>query len=129
MVAALVKADLDERVAIVNRHVTGLSEEEVSALREQPVWPHLRDMAAAVAAELDALNRFEPSPRWSQVSAALIVGELCQGVEPYGTAFDRVASSILSAPVTVLPRQGHLAHVENPRLLGAVISDLLRRAA
>lgn len=129
MVPALFKADLGERVANVNRHVTGLSEEEMAALREQPAWPHLRGMAAAVAAELDALNRFEPSPGWSQVSAALIVGELCQGVEPYGTAFDRVASSIPSAPVTVLPGQGHLAPAENPRLLGAVISDLLRRAA
>lgn len=126
-VPSLAEADLDERVAIVNREVTGLSEEEVAALRSTPAWSHLRDMAAAVAAELDALNRFTPSPGWEGMPAALVVGERCQGVEPYGTAFDRVAARIPSAEVTVLPGQGHLAHVEDPRLLGTTLGALLRR--
>lgn len=128
-VPALVEADLDERVEIVNRQVTGLSADEVAALRETSAWPHLRDMAAAVAGELDALNRFEPSPGWDGVSAALIVGERCQDVEPYGTAFARVAARIPAASVTVLSGQGHLAHVENPQLLGRAINDLLTQAA
>lgn len=125
VVPRLARASLDERVVIVNRDVTGLSEEEVAALRAGVAWPHLTELAAPVAAELAALNRFEPHPGWAGLAAELIVGGRSQHTEPYGPAFERVAARIPSARITVLPGQGHLAHVENPRLLGATIGAAL----
>lgn len=123
---ALADADLDERVTIINRDISGLPAEEISAMRDTPVWAHLRELAAPLATELTALNNFSPTPHWATVNASFLVGEHCQGVPPYGPAFERVAAAIPSADVTVLEGHGHLAHVADPAHLGAEIGRLLR---
>ena len=123
---ALADADLDERVTIINRDISGLSAEEVAAMQKTPAWAHLRELAAPLAAELEALNSFVPAPGWAAIDASFLVGELCQGVPPYGPAFERVSAVIPSADVTVLEGHGHLAHVEDPAFLGAEIGRLLR---
>lgn len=127
-VSTMAEADLDERVVIINRDISGLEPELVEAMKEQPEWPHLRELARPLAAELAALNDFTPSTEWDNVAATLIVGERSHSVEPYGPAFDRVSERIPRAPITVLPGQGHLAHLEDPTLLGTTIGDLLTEA-
>lgn len=81
-------------------------------------------LAAPLPDELTALNAFRPSD-WSGVTARLILGEVNQGREPYGVAFDRVAERLPSARTTLLPGQGHLAHVEDPAALGRLVAELL----
>lgn len=125
-VPSLAAADLDERVAIINRDISGLPAEHVAAMRETQAWTHLRELAAPLATELEALNSFTPGPDWAEVDASFIVGEHSQGIPPYGPAFERAAAVIPSADVTVLTGHGHLAHVENPELLGVAIGRLFR---
>ncbi|WP_280512726.1 alpha/beta fold hydrolase [Brevibacterium epidermidis] len=126
-VSMLEEADLNERVVVINRDISGLEPEIVEAMKDQSEWSHLRKLAIPLAAELAALNNFTPSKKWESVAAALIVGERSHAVEPYGPVFDRVSERIPQASVTVLPGQGHLAHVEDPTLLGTAIGTILTK--
>lgn len=122
---ALRAADPDARVEIINRDVSGFSAEHVAALRAGPAWAQLRRLAEPLAAELVALNAFEPDTAWQRVPAALILGEQNRGHQPYGPAFDRVAARLPRSTTTLLPDQGHLAHVDDPVALGTMIGTLL----
>lgn len=121
---ALRAADLDRRVEIVNLDVSLFPPERVAELRASAAWSVLARLAAPLPDELTALNAFRPSD-WSGVTARLILGEVNQGREPYGVAFDRVAERLPSARTTLLPGQGHLAHVEDPAALGRLVAELL----
>lgn len=119
------QADLDARVEIVNIEVSGFSAQYVETLRGSPVWDELKRLAGPVPDELAAVNAFTPDARWAEVAARLILGELNQGTEPYGPAFDRAARLLPRASTTLLAGQGHLAHAEDPDALGKLIADLL----
>lgn len=125
LLPALGEADADARVEIINRDLSGVPAEQVAELRRSPAWPILRRLAEPAVAELEAINAFRPSPGWADVAADLIVGEHSRGVEPYGPAFDRAAERLPRATITVLPGQGHLAHVEGPAVLGQLVTGLL----
>ncbi|OYO07365.1 pimeloyl-ACP methyl ester carboxylesterase [Propionibacteriaceae bacterium ES.041] len=123
---ALRAADNDRRVEIVNLDVSLFPPKRVAELRASPAWPVLARLAEPLADELTALNEFRPGD-WSGVHAELILGELNQGGEPYGSAFDRVAERLPSARTVLLHHQGHLAHAEDPASLGRLIGELLAR--
>ncbi|MDN5726154.1 MAG: alpha/beta hydrolase [Propionibacteriales bacterium] len=124
---ALREADLDRRVEIINRDVSGFSPEHVAALRQTPAWPALCRLAEPLAAELTALNDFDPTGDWSAITAELLLGERNQHTEPYGPAFERLTARLPHATVSILPGQGHLAHVDDPAALGRMFGPLIAR--
>ncbi len=127
---ALRAADLDRRVEIINRDISLFSRERVAALRESPTWSVLSRLAAPLPEELTALDGFQPDPlRWSKVAAEMILGEDNRGVEPYGSAFERVRALLPLATQTILPGQGHLAHADDPSALGRLIGELIGGSA
>lgn len=123
---SLREADPDRAVEIVNIDISRSPRERLEALRASPAWKRLRLLAIPLAAELTAINAFRPDPAlWSPVRAELILGEHNRGAEPYGSAFHRVAGLLPRSRTTLLARQGHLAHAEDPVALGRLMGELL----
>lgn len=122
-----VDADTDTSVQVALRQVTGMGEEMVAALRSQDaIWAELRRLSTPIYAETLAINE-APQPDELAAGVArvdLIVGESNQGRAPYGTSFDDVAHRTPNATVHVLSGQGHLAHLEAPEHLAALVSRL-----
>lgn len=124
---ALRTADLNRRVEIVNLDISLFPLERVESLRKTPAWPVLCRLSEPLLEELTALNAFQPSENWSSIAAELILGEHNQSIEPYGSAFERVAERLPRARTTIMPGQGHLAHADDPAALGSLIGELIGR--
>lgn len=120
--------DLDASVEIALRQVTRLNEKMVRTLRsDDAVWAELRRFSPPIYAETLAINE-APQPEKLAGKAArvdLIIGEQNRGRAPYGTSFDDVARCVPEASVHELSGQGHLAHLEAPEELAALVSQLL----
>lgn len=120
--------DLDLSVELVNTDVSGYPAERVAELRATRAWDVLRPLAAAVAGELQAINAHRvdrDAYRCLRVPVRLLLGELNEGRDPYGTSFARFAAAMPAARVVRLAGQGHLAHVEAPGLLARHIEEAL----
>ncbi|AHH20563.1 alpha/beta hydrolase family protein [Nocardia nova SH22a] len=128
---AIEQGDLDEAVRLVNTDVSGFSVEYVAALRQSPIWEVLRPLAAPLAEELAAIDGHTPDReryRALKLPVTLLLGELNRGSEPYGTAFERIATALPRARVELLPGQGHLAHAGAPGLLADRIAAAVTAA-
>ncbi|MEU4689769.1 alpha/beta hydrolase [Actinoplanes sp. NPDC023714] len=121
-------ADRDAVVEVALRQVTGMPDEAVRALRaDAATWAELRRLGAPAYAETRAVNE-APQPAALATRAArvdLIVGERNRGRAPYGTSFEDVARHVPAANVHELSDQGHLAHLEAPAHLAALVNRLL----
>jgi pimeloyl-ACP methyl ester carboxylesterase len=124
--------DLDRAVEIVNRDVSGFSEEYVARLRRSDAWEVLRPLAAPLARELTALDNHPADLRAFgaiDLPVTLLLGGENEGVPPYGDVFAEIAAALPGAEVVTMPGQGHLAHVHAPLDLARHIGQALRRAA
>ncbi|MGK4579124.1 alpha/beta fold hydrolase [Kitasatospora sp. HPMI-4] len=127
---AAAAGDLDRAVEIVNRDVSGFSEEYVARLRRSAAWEVLRLLAAPLVRELAALNdhlvdlsAFESL----DLPVTLLLGGDNEGVPPYGDMFAGFAAALPRARVVTMPGQGHLAHAEDPEGLARQIERVLHR--
>lgn len=119
--------DLDTVVTLINTAVSGYAEAHVERLRATRAWAALVVLAGPAAAELEAIEAFEPP--WEDygrlgVPVTLIAGEHTVHRSPYGesvTAFQRA----LGVDVVVLEGQGHIAHVAAPELLADTLATHL----
>ncbi|MCP2266050.1 alpha/beta fold hydrolase [Promicromonospora thailandica] len=119
--------DAEAIVETVLGRVTGMGADRIESLRSQDeVWAQLLRLSAPAYAETHAIN--EAGRPESFAGAAervdLVVGERNRGQAPYGTTFDDVARRVPGARVHVLPGQGHLAHLEAPERLAALLDEL-----
>jgi len=119
--------ELDESVDVALRRVAGMEEQAVAALRSQEaIWAELRRLAAPIYAETHAIND-APEPGILAADSKrvdLIVGELNQGLSPYGTTFDDVARHVPHSTTHLLDGQAHLAHLDAPEHLAALVDRL-----
>jgi len=107
--------------------VTGMSADRIESLRAQDaVWARLLRLSAPVYAETLAINEAGQSELLAGMAERvdLVVGGRNRGQAPYGTTFDDVAHRVPGASVHALPGQGHLAHLEAPGLLAALLDEL-----
>lgn len=128
---ALAGGDAGRPVEIVNLDVSGFAPPVVAALRAAPVWPDLCRLAAPLGEELAAIDCFAPSYAGYdriEVPVTLLLGEINDGAEPYGTAFRRFTEAMPRASIEVMPGQGHLAHAEAPDILAGFIAAAIARA-
>ena len=119
--------DRDASVEVVLRQVSGMDAESAGALRaNDAVWQELRRLSEPVHAETAAIAaappRAELATRAGRID--LIVGGLNRGRPPYGTSFDDVARTVPRAAVHELTGQGHLAHLDDPAALAALVNRL-----
>lgn len=119
--------DRDATVEVALREVTGMTETAIDALRAHGrVWSELCRLGAPIFAETRAINTAPRSAALASLAdrVDLVVGEQNQGRAPYGSTFEDVARRTPGAAVHVLPGQGHLAHLEAPTALAAIIDSL-----
>lgn len=119
--------DQDASVEVALRDVTGMPLEVIEGLRAQaPVWDELRRLSTPIYAETQAINDNPRSAARASRAARvdLIVGARNQGQAPYGTTFADVARNIPEAAIHLLPGQGHLAHLEAPTQLAALVDAI-----
>lgn len=122
--------DLDTVVALINTAVSGYAEAHVAQLRATRAWAALVELASSAAAELEAIEAFEPP--WADyaglgVPVTLIAGEHTVHRPPYGDSVAAFARA-LGVEVGVLDGQDHIAHVMAPELLADTVASALRRA-
>ncbi|WP_432545698.1 alpha/beta fold hydrolase [Kineococcus sp. SYSU DK004] len=119
--------DLDAAVTVALEQVAGTSPDVVARLRaDRATWQQLRRVGAAAYAETLAIDE-APQPAQLATRAArvdLVVGGLDRGRAPYETSFADVARLVPAAQVHELPGQGHLAHLEAPEQLAALVDQL-----
>ncbi|WP_432572619.1 alpha/beta fold hydrolase [Kineococcus sp. SYSU DK005] len=119
--------DLDAGLTVALSQVAGMDREAIAQLQaDEATWAELRRLGAAAHAETLAIDE-APQPARLATRAArvdLIVGGLNRGRAPYGTSFADVAHLVPNAHVHELPGQGHLAHLQAPQQLAALVSQL-----
>ncbi|MBR8742725.1 alpha/beta fold hydrolase [Nocardiopsis sp. MG754419] len=119
--------DRDESATIVTTRIAGMDVETMEALRaDASVWETLKRLSEPVYPETVALNS-APVPSALAEHAGrvdLIVGGRNAGLAPYGTTFDDVRRLVGDAETHVLVGQGHMAHLEAPRDLAALVDRL-----
>lgn len=130
--ASIEAGDLDMAVELVITRIGRASADQVSALRRTPAWGYLKPLAVPAATELTALNRHQPDfEAYAKLRApvSILVGALNEDREPYGIAANRFLEALPHAAKVVLPRQGHLAHVEDPVLLAETVASAISAAS
>ncbi|WP_240896582.1 alpha/beta fold hydrolase [Kineococcus vitellinus] len=124
--------DLDATVTAALGRIAGAPPQAIAALRaDAATWDELRRLAVPLHAETLAIDE-APRPAELAVRAGrvdLVVGARSRGRAPYGTTFDDVARLVPAAGVHELDGQGHLAHLEAPEQLAALVDRLRLRAA
>ncbi|MBM2618365.1 alpha/beta hydrolase [Actinoplanes sp. LDG1-06] len=123
--------DLDRSVEVALGQVTGMPGPVIESLRsDATLWAGLRGLSSPIYHETRSVNDAPQPDEFARQAARidLIVGERNRGRAPYGTTFDDVARHTPRAVVHELAGQAHLAHLEGPDRLGALVSRL-RHAA
>lgn len=119
--------DRDATVEIVARRIAGLSAADVESLRsDEYVWETMKQLSEPVYAETAALNAV-PLPSRLAAKARdvdLVVGSVNRDRPPYGTTFADVSGRVARAAVHELPGQGHMAHLDAPSELAALLNRL-----
>lgn len=119
--------DWDAIVEIVTRRISGMEPAVLEDLRANgEAWAELRRLSVPVYAETGALNA-PRDPHQLAVKAErvdLIVGSDNRDRSPYGTSFNDVAAVTAHAEIHELADQGHMAHLEAPSALAALLTRL-----
>jgi len=119
--------ELDRSVEVALGQVTGMPGEVIESLRsDSALWAGLRNVSSPIYSETQSLND-APAPEEFARGAAridLIVGERNRGMAPYGTTFDDVTRRTSRGVVHELAGQAHLAHLEAPDHLAALVNHL-----
>jgi len=117
---AIERQDLDYAVELVITKVGNAPLQDVEALRDGAVWSKLKTLVVPAAIELSAINNHNPDFAGFAtipVPMTVVIGELNQNREPYGTATNRIAANLSGVNMVRLMGQGHLAHLEQPAQL------------
>jgi len=130
LAAADAAGDRDRTVEIVCGQISDMSPEQIAALRVDAAgWETMRRLSTSVLAETAAINEAEVPEQFASLAGRvdLIVGGMHRGLPPYGTSFDDVRVRTPQAAVHELTGHGHMAHLEDPEGLAAVVDSLAAR--
>lgn len=123
--------DLDRSVEVALARVTEMPKERIETLRsDAEVWSGLRSLSAPIYEETQALNDAVTPQEFGREATRIdfILGEKNRDRTPYGATFKDVIRRTDRAAIHELAGQAHLAHVEGPEQLAALVSGLGRIA-
>lgn len=119
--------DLDGSLEVVLQQIARTPPEVVDALRgQQELWDTMRRLAEPVYPETLAIQEAHLPATFAAWAAHLdlIIGVRNYDRPPYGTTFADVARRAPAAHLHTLAGQGHLAHLEAPAQLAALLGRL-----
>jgi len=112
------RGDLDMAMEVFLREVAGMTDAELLAYRNGPLWNSRLPLIATVPRELtiESTNTFD-SGRFFQldVPVMLLTGE--NSSELYRAGVAHLDAALPNASLVVLPGQQHVAHLMNPELV------------
>jgi pimeloyl-ACP methyl ester carboxylesterase len=124
--------DINRVVEVALEQVTGMPGTVIESLRaDTATWAGMRAVSSPLYAETQSLNNAPEPDEFARKATRidLIVGERNRGQSPYGTTFDDVARRTSRGTVHELAGQAHLAHLEAPDRLAALVNDLRVKTA
>lgn len=119
--------DLDRIIEVALGQVAGLPGTAIDSLRsDSEIWTGLRAVSSPIYQETQSINDAPQPAEFAREAAQidLIVGEHNLGQSPYGTTFEDVARRVPHGAVHTLARQAHLAHLQAPDQLAALVDQL-----
>ncbi|WP_131847777.1 MULTISPECIES: alpha/beta hydrolase [unclassified Curtobacterium] len=119
--------DLDRTVEVALGKVTGMPETVIEFFRaDSAMWAGMQAVSSPLFSETQSLNDAPVPDEFARKASQidLIVGERNLGQAPYGTTFDHVARLTPRGTVHELAGQAHLAHLEAPDQLAALVNQL-----
>lgn len=121
------REDFDAMVEIVNRDISGYTQEHVDALRsDAKSWARLCELAIPLADEIEALNGFTPDLEgYGRIKAPTTVLYGTESGSAYQTHWTRITQAMPNALTTSLEGQDHLVHITAPAVLAHTISKIL----
>lgn len=128
--AATDDGDLDAVVTLINTAISGYDDAHVERLRATGAWAALRELARPAAAELEAINAFDPPwERYARldVPVEILGGEHSAYRTPYGQPLGDFRSAFGTGEPILLEGQDHIAHVTAPDLLAETIAAVQAR--
>jgi pimeloyl-ACP methyl ester carboxylesterase len=111
--------DFDAMVEIVNRDISGYTQQHVDALRSDgKSWAHLRELAIPLADEIEALNGFVPDlESYSKIKTPTAVLNGTESSPVYQAHCMRIVQSLRHPVTTSLQGVDHLVHITAPNVL------------
>ena len=125
--AAHEAADWDAAVEIINVDVSGFDADHVAGLRaNEHAWRMLEELARPLYPELRAIATASVPAEFGARAHRIdvLIGEDDLGAAPYGTSVADVLSLTPRARTHTVPGQGHMAHLEDPSGLAALVDTL-----
>jgi pimeloyl-ACP methyl ester carboxylesterase len=123
---ALADGDRDSAITEVLVGVLEMTDDEVTAVRADPLWPARLAAAHTVPRECRAEEGWEFEPhRFESVTAPTLFLAGSDSVPEVARATDAAAAAIPWSEVLVLEGHGHFAHKTDPAMVAAIIRELL----
>lgn len=121
---ALAQGDHDAAIVTVLVDILEMTDDEINALRADPLWPVRLAAAPTVPRECRVERDWEYRPgQFGTVTATTLMLAGADSVPSVKQATDRAAAAIPDARIHVLDGHGHFAHKTDP----AMVTDIVRQ--
>lgn len=118
--------DLDAAMVVFLGNSGALSEKELAAYRQTPLWTERLPLARTIVreTELDTTYEFDPG-RYAGLQKPVLLLQGGNSLPVYQHMINRVNAALPDSRVVILPGQEHLAHHTNPQLLATEVRRFL----
>lgn len=118
--------DLEAAMVALFAETNSLSEPELAAYRQTPLWTERLPLARTIVreTEIDTTYEFEPA-RYADLEMPVLLLQGGETLPVYQQMTDRLNAALPNSRVVILPGQEHLAHHTNPELLASEVRHFL----
>lgn len=123
---ALAAGDSEAALSAVLVGVLGMTDEDVAAVRSSPQWPSLLATAPTVPREWRAEEGWVYRPgRFDAIAAPTLLLTGAESPPALNATTEDAANAIRGARVRVLQAHGHLAHMNDPGAVAAIVREFI----
>jgi pimeloyl-ACP methyl ester carboxylesterase len=124
---ALARGDREAAIVTVLVEILEMSEEEIDAMRAQPLWPVRLAAAHTVPRECWVEHRWVYEPgQFDAITVPTILLSGSESLPPIVEATHRAAAAVAHARIKVLEGHGHFAHKTDPPMVASLLQELSR---
>jgi pimeloyl-ACP methyl ester carboxylesterase len=124
--AAVADGDRERAIVAVLVEILEMADDEVDALRADPLWPTRLAAAPTVPRECRVEDGWRYAPgQFDAIGAPTLLLAGSDSVRDVAAATERAAEAIPGARIRALAGHGHFAHKTDPAMVTAVIGDFV----